>query len=162
MAAFPSNVIEVFQTYLPNLIGGEVPEVVDDLEFVARPVQMTDPNPTIGAYSTDWVPDEHEIGQFQPALTHYLFLIQTLVKHTEEEEARALHSTITTALRINLFNNEILKDALTTLNHEALGQKERAQSYGVGRVRYYNNMLNGEFTFLSNIDFYLRVESVPV
>lgn len=159
--AFPANVVEVMRTYLPNLLDTSVGDVIDGVTFVGRPIQPLDPNPTVSCYAADWNPQGYEIGQFGPALTQYTFIIQMMNKHMEEEEARELHGVLATALRLNIFQNENLKDALLTLSHTALGHIERVKHYGVTRQRFFNNDVGGEMLFLTNIEFWVNIEQVP-
>lgn len=159
---FPANVVEVFRTYLPNLLDTSLGDQIEGVTFVGRPLILSDPNPTVGAYPSDWMPLDHEIGQFSPAVGRYMLVVQLLSSGYDEESARETHGVLGTALRLNLYQNESIKAALLALTHEALGFKERLTHYGVQRHRYFNAETEAGFTFLTNIDFWVNVEQVPI
>lgn len=154
--AFPGNVIEKVR---PRVQALDV-----DLFVVARPLQPTDPIQSVGIFPAQWGPQEgsQEMGrQFpgEPTLQRYDFVIQALIKHTDQVEGTAIISALSSMIRRMLYRDAALTVALTSLSSSALGSIERTQRWGVGSQRYLTNEISGNWVFVSTSEFWVETES---
>src|ERR1700752_2892664 len=152
MAYFPMAVIDVLHDRFK--------EMLTDREIVDRALRPTDPPRSVGMFPTDWFPDvdSHEIGGREPTLGRYTYRIQTLVKHTNEEEGRALYAKDAKIIRAILYRDAELVTRLTGLQEITLGGIERVKRWGVRNQRYLNNELQGQFIFLATTELWLETE----
>lgn len=155
MADFPMAVIDVLHDRFKELLA--------DRDIVDRPLKPTDPARTVGMFPTDWVPDLEsiELSSREPTLGRYTYRIQTLVKHTSEEEGRALYAKDAKIIRAILYRDPQLVTRLTALQEVTLGAVERVKRWGVRNQKYLNNELQGQFIFLATTEMWLETESVP-
>lgn len=155
--AFPGNVIEAVR---PRL------QLLDpDLYVTTRPLQPTDPIQSVGVTAVQWGPVEnsYEIGKSfpgEPTLQRYDFVVQALVKHTDQSEGTAVISALSSMIRRMLYRDAALKVALSSLNSSALGSIERTQRWGVGSQRYLTNEVSGNWVFVSTSEFWVETESI--
>jgi hypothetical protein len=157
MAGFPINVIDVLHARFKELIGL-------DIEIIDRPLRYTDPSRSVGLFAVDWVPVEgsYEIGKgFEPTLARYNYRIQALVKHTDEEEGRALYASDSKIIKAILYRDAQLVQRLTELQETNFGSIERAKRWGVRAQRFLNNELQGQFIYLATTELWLEAETVP-
>lgn len=130
---------------------------------VARPLRTTDPAVTLGVFAVDWMPDERsaEIGKRHgPTLTSYVFAIQGLIKHGDEQAGIRMHSILAKNIRSMLDRDQGLHVRLGQLSEASLGVAERAQRWGVRGQRFANNEVGGGFIYLSTTEFYLQTEAL--
>lgn len=162
MTGFPSNVVEELKTtFIQHLAG------VDDdpkTEVITRPVRFTDPSLSLGIYALDWRPREDSafIGQQEPSLNLYRFRIQSLVKHTSEEEARTLYTTHAKMVRVILYRDNALRVRLAELQETLLGSVERFQRFGIQSQGYLNNELRGNWVYLATTDLWVETETTQI
>lgn len=149
---FPENVVEELAISLDVLEGIDV--------VVKRPLKPTDPNGAAGVYAVSWNPEGYQIGQYDPAVTQYLFAIQTFVKHGDDEGGVALHSRLAKRVRVMLYRDDELRVRLGTLYTDESGIIERTQKWGVRTQRYLSNELQGTFMYLAVTEMYLETEIV--
>jgi len=158
MAGFPMEVVDILHARFKELLG-------TDMEIVDRSVRPTDPSRTLGIFPVDWNPvqESYEIsrGNFEPTLGRYTYRIQVLVKHTNEEEGRALYTSDTKIVKAILYRDATLVQRLTSIQETSFGSIERAKRWGVRHQRFLNNELQGQFIFLATTEVWLEVESVP-
>lgn len=127
----------------------------------SRPLRPSDPAASLGIFEVDWQPDDSEFGAVFPTLSTYVWGLQVLVRHGDEQEGRALHSAITKSVRTMLDRDPDTRVALGQLNESPVGGGvERAQRWGVRTQRFANNEIDGQFVFLSTTDFWLQTESL--
>lgn len=154
---FPENVVaEITNTFRNQ-------GLIDFDAVVARPLRTTDPNVTLGVFAVDWMPDNDsaEIGKKHgPTLTTYVFAIQGLVKHGDEQSGMRLHSILAKNIRSMLDRDPGLRVRLGQLSEASLGVAERAQRWGVRGQRFANNEVGGGFIYLSTTEFYLQTEAL--
>lgn len=132
---------------------------IEGVEAVlGRPLKAVDPKISMSIYSVDWIPAGAMIGQSDPATATYTFRSQTMVKHSNEEEGRALHTQLSKIARIMLYRDPSLVATLRGLSESSMGSIERFQKYGVRTQRFLNNELQGNFVFLATIEWWLETE----
>lgn len=154
--AFPGNVIA---RVIPRA------QALDpDLFVVARPLQPTDPQQSLGIFPAQWDPQEmsHEMGKLfpgEPTLQRYHYVIQSLIKHTDQIQGTAVISTLSSMIRRMLYRDPALNVALSSLSTSALGSIERAQRWGVGAQRFLTNEISGNWVFVSTLEFWVETES---
>lgn len=149
---FPNNVVAELKATLaarPEL------DVV-----VARPLKPTDAHKSAGVFAVDWNPQDMVIGQWDPAVTRYMVGIQTFVKHGNEEEGIALHTTLAKMVRVMLYRDEGLRVRLGDLSTTELGVTERMQRWGVQTQRYISNEMEGTFLYLAVTEMFIETEIV--
>lgn len=155
--AFPGNVVEKVR---PRL------EALDSDLFVAsRPLQPTDPVQSVGVTAAQWYPMEgsQELGRNfpgEPTIQRYDFVIQALIKHTDQSAGTAVISALSTMIRRMLYRDASLAVALSSLSSSSLGAIERTQRWGVGSQRYLTNEISGSWVFVSTSEFWVETESI--
>lgn len=150
--AFPYNVVYALEECLGTTEGVNT--------VVRRPLRPTDPNGTLGVFAKDWVPGQGAIGQRDPMSAQYLYGIQFLLKHTDEVEGNEMQARISKSLRAMLYRDTNLQVRLGQLTETSFGVRERMQQWGISRQRFLSNEVQGQFIYLSTLDFWVEVEIV--
>jgi hypothetical protein len=155
MADFPMSVIDILHVRFTELF--------TDRSIVDRSLRPTDPARSIGLFPVDWTPDleSFEMPQFEPTLGRYAYRVQTLVKHTNEEEGRAIYAKDAKIIRAIIMRDQTLRSRLTSVQEVTLGYRERVKRWGIRGTRYLNNEISGQFIFLATTDLWVECESVP-
>lgn len=153
MSAFPYNVVDELRPSFLTVEG-----VTD---FLTRPLRPSDPDGAVSAFPADWQPKEMHIGMHDPSIAHYLYTIQILVKHTDEEEGKRLHAQISKNLRTLMYRDPDLRLRLAQLSETSFGVQERTQKWGIRREDFLANEISGQFLFVSSMELVVDVESVP-
>lgn len=156
-SAFPGNVVSVI---MPRM------QAIDsDLYVVSRPLRPTDPIQSASILPVQWGPriDSFEMGRNfpgEPTLQRYDYVIQCLVKDSDQESGPAVISTLSTLVRRMLYRDTGLAVDLSSLTSSALGATERTQRWGVANQRFLSNEISGNWVFVSTLDFWVETESV--
>jgi hypothetical protein len=164
---FPNNVADILFTRFSVVID---PDTVDPDEKVAvlrRALRPSDPIQCVGISPVDWMPDEEskEIrgvsipGPLEPTLQTYFYNVQTLVKDTDEVRGLAIHSVLGTRARAILYRDVPLRVGLASLQVELDGVTEQLKRYGVRAQRYVSNEIQGNFLYVSTIEFWVETET---
>lgn len=148
--AFPDNIVVEFKTALAALPGIH--------SVSARPLRVNDPNACAGVYAMDWMPGEYGIGQYDPFLCRYAVNIQLLVKHMQEEEARAQHSVLSKSIRVMVYRDAGLRIRLPQLSETSSGVTEKLSRWNVKAQRFLSNEVQGQFLFLSTTEVTVECE----
>lgn len=162
MSNLPWSVVDVAVQRLDEILNTpESPRVI-----LARQLRPTDPPRSISFYPVDLAPDQESMeidgsGVPEPTLQKYNYRAQTLVKHANEMEGRALSSQDSKFLVAILYRDSELRLRLTAIVESLLGSTERVKRHGVVRQRYLNNELQGNFIYLSTTDLWVETEVVP-
>lgn len=127
---------------------------------VARPLRPSDQDRMVGIFPTVWIPQEFEIGQYDPAVTRYMLAIQTMAKNATEEEGIAAHSKLAKKVRVMLYRDEDLRVQLGRLKTTDPVVTERVQRWGATNQRFLANEINGQFLFLAVTDLWLETEII--
>jgi hypothetical protein len=165
---FPNNVVKCLGIVMPSL--GDP----NELFVIKRPLRPTDPNKSVGIYSTLWQPNEdsYEMGHNnllgqpvgampgEPTLSQYQIGIQTLVKHSDTEAALAISSILNKRIRAVLYRNDPLRLALGSLYVQDSTSRESMKRWGVRSQRYMSNEIEGKFVFVSVLDFWIETEMI--
>jgi hypothetical protein len=153
---FPSDFIIVVAQRLKHHM--------EDWDFMDRPVRHTDGSRSIGLYALQWSPTEGsiEIGSQEPTLGDHQLRIQTLVKHTEETEARHLNAVAAKTVRAILYRDPILRVRLHELTEEILGTVERVKRMSIRAQGYLNNELRNQFVYLTTTDLLIQTEQITL
>ena len=151
---FPNNAVNVVWTHA-KLID-------DDLYVVRRPLRETDPRQSVGIFASQWVPDQEsfEMGSdgHEPTLGSYLISVQTFVLDFDEERGLATSSVLSTLVRTMLHRNAALRVALRSLSVVLEGSTETARRFSVRTQRFHSNEINGDFLYVSTLEFWLETE----
>lgn len=124
-------VLEVFPTCIGDTIAEYITKLNADFIVVRRPLRETDANGAISIQEQNWVPESYDIGPtVDPATALYPIIIQTLIKHQDEQLGRALSSRLAKRLRAMLYRNDALRVALFALQETLDGTTEK-----VARIR---------------------------
>lgn len=159
MTAFPMATVEI--------VHERFAELMRDRVILDRRLRPSDPARSIGIFPVDWSPvrNSMEIGgpnrPPEPTLQTYQYRIQSLVKHTDEIEGRALYALDAKFVLAILYRDQDLRVRLTTVQETLLGSVERVQRFGVNSQRYLNNELSGQFIYLATTEFWVETETVP-
>jgi len=130
--------------------------------FIAlRPLHPTDPGQSIGIFPSDLNPDDqtYEHPSKEPTIQRYILRIQGFVKDTMEDRGIATHSVMAKKLRSTLYNDAPLAVGLNSLAVVMDGATERVQRRGILRHLYVSNQIDGNFLYLSIIDYWLETEN---
>jgi hypothetical protein len=154
---FPLNIVDALAVKVGEIEGVAIP-------VPKRPLRLSDPAISVGVHADDWVPkpDSFQIGQVEPSLATYMVRVQTMVRHSNEEEGRKLHTAISKHLRALLYRDEPLRVSLGGLYEDIRGSRERVQRFGVARQRFLNNTFNGVMVYLATTDFFVETETVTL
>jgi hypothetical protein len=106
--------------------------------------------------------DSQQIGQMEPALNRYELRIQTLVKHSNEEEGTALAALDGKSVRVILYRDPNLKVRLLALSEEQMSSRETLKRYGVRRQNLLNTDIKGVFCFLTTTEIWVESETVQL
>lgn len=159
---FPNNIVALLQTRF-SLVDG-------DFHVVPRPLRISDPDESIGIFAAMWSPDpeSYEIrkvlgsggpGPSEPSISRYVVSLQSFVKDMDEQRGLARHSVMSTIVRSILYRDEPLRVALSQLNTQVVGVRERTLRWGVTTQRFLNNELgDNDWLFLSTLEFWLDTE----
>ena len=152
---FPDNVTEILVDVLGSIADPKVMGAFD------RPLLSTDPEVSIGVTAIDWQPRDFVIGQYDPAVASYLYVIQGFIKHSDTAEGIAAHNKLAKTIRTMLYRNQNLRVRLGELNVTSLGATERTQRMGIRQQRFLSNEApQGTFLYLSTTEFWLETEIV--
>lgn len=155
-AQFPNNVV--------SLLAVALPQVDPDAQVFTRPLRPTDPNYSIGVYGALWTPDEEsqEMGNLfnESTLQQYQLGIQTLIKDGEPERGLAVSSIFNTRVRRMLYRDEPLRVALGSLYVEDISYRESMRRWGVRTQRFMSNDIEGQFVYISVLDFWIETEVI--
>lgn len=152
-AVFPNNIM--------NLMKVRVPVAIDaDMRIFLRPLRSTDPDQSIGISAGVWVPDKatQEMNasmQNLPTEQEYTVLIQSLVKHADEEAALNIHSVVASRIRSMLYTDSLLQLGFSQLSVASGGRTEQAMRWGPRTQRFISNEVSGTFIQSSITEFCL-------
>jgi hypothetical protein len=153
--AFPANFVWAISEAL-----GRVDFVKN---VVRRPIRPVDPNMTASIYASIWQPQQGgmEIGQEEPTLTQYDFILEYLVKYAgDEAEGHNVHSVGSKHIRAMLYRDEGLRLQLAQLDEVYLGTREQVKRIKLRRQRFFTNRTSrSEMIFLSAIDGFVETET---
>lgn len=150
---FPQNVMQVVQARFQMLWPAT--------GVFLRPLHPTDLTQSIGIFPSDLVPDgeTYEMPSKEPTIQRYIIRIQGFVKDTVEDRGIATHSVMAKKLRSVLYNDNLLAVGLNSLAVVMDGATERVQRRGILRHLYISNQIDGNFLYLSVIDYWLETEN---
>lgn len=152
--AFPANFVWAISQALERV------PFVD--QVVRRPIRPIDPNLTGAVYCHQWAPQEngYEIGQEEPVLTQYSFVVEYLVKYAgDEAEGHNVHSVGSKHIRAMLYRDEALGIQLRQLSEVYAGTREQVKRIKMRRQRFFSNRIRSDFIFLSAIDGFVETET---
>lgn len=156
---FPNNAVACIKT--------GIQAIDSDLRIFGRPLRESDPAQSVGVFGQQWHPNEQSYemvggpqGPSEPTLASYQIAVQALIKDLDEERGLNSHSVLSKLIRATLYRNTSLMLALRALTVTMNGSTERTQRYGVRNVKYLSNELNGNFLYLSTLEFFLETETV--
>ena len=159
VAVFPNNAVAAIKTAMQS--------IDSDLRIYGRPLRKSDPAQSVGVYGLQWLPDEqsYEIGgglrgPGEPTISQYLISVQAFVKDMDEERGLAVHSVLSKLIRTTLYRDPTLMLGLRSLTVTMSGSTERTQRYGTKIVRFLSNEIDGNFLYLSTLEFFLETETV--
>src|SRR5687767_9909416 len=121
---FPDNVTEELSISFATIVDPPV-------TVFKRPLEGGDPNASVGITAIDWQPGEYVIGQYDPAVATYLYVIQGFIKHSNTAEGIALHNKLAKTIRTMLYRDADLRVRLGALSVTSLGATERTQRMGI-------------------------------
>lgn len=155
-SAFPGNVVTLTTSRLKTLYG-------DDLLVVSRMLKVTDDSKSVGVFPSTWEPDEQsfEIGPTapEPTVQIYRIGIQCSTKDFSEQNGIAVNSVMSKVVRDMLYRDAPLKVGLTSLSVASAGRTEKIQRRGLSRARFISNEIQGQFLYLSTLDFWFETET---
>lgn len=155
---FPNNVVELVTTRAATLD--------EDLHIFKRPLRASDPNQSVGVIAANWLPDENTkemIGPGspnQPPISKYLVSVQGFIRDMDEERGLNVHSVLSMRLRSMLYNDQPLRVGLRALSSTLGGTTESSRRWGVSQQRFFSNEINGEWLYLSILEFWLETETI--
>lgn len=155
-----SDVTPVFPNNVVDLMATRFQAIDADLQIYKRPLRPTDGTQVIGVFGRQWTPedDSREFGSKQPTIQNYLINVQAFVLDADEERGLAVHSVLSAMVRTVLYNDGPLNIALASLSVTLLGSTERFRRSKVRVQNYVSNEVQGNFLYLSTLDYELQTE----
>lgn len=124
-----------------------------------RAVDGTDPNFTIGITFVSWAPDQPvNIGSWEPATAHYVFTIQSLIKHTRREDGEHVGAVLASRIRQLLYRDEDLRLSLHGISANDLGVVERILKVRITGQECMDTPFKGGFAFMSQTELQITTE----
>jgi hypothetical protein len=156
LTAFPWNVIAKIK---PRIKGLDT-----DLFVVSRPLMPTDPQQSVGIVPIQWGPREESMemgGRFpgEPTLQRYDFVIQCMIKDTDQQSGPAVISALSSMVRRMLYRDDNLTVDLSSLTSSTMGSTERIQRWGVTNQRFLSNEISGNWVFVSTLEFWVETQA---
>jgi hypothetical protein len=148
---FPHDAVSFLRTEVENLEGIH--------KAFGRRLRPTDPTSSAGVVAADWIPRESEMGQHEPVVATYLFVIESFIKHANEEEGGAQSTALAKAIRNMLYRDSGFRVRLT---QPPVVTSERVQRWGVRQQRFQANELTGQFLFLCVTEVWIEVETTAL
>jgi hypothetical protein len=156
---FPNNIIDLVYTRAAT--------IDSDLRRFRRPLRASDPSESFGVFAAQWNPNDRSYemkavaspGPNEPTLQRYLIAIQAFVKDFQEERGLAKHSVLSKHVRAMLYRDDPLRIGLATLSVTMSGSIERTQRWGIRTQRFLSNEIDGNFLYLSTLEFWLETET---
>lgn len=165
-AVFPNNIVKYVAS--AQSTGLEDVSVTDRVKVFQRPLRNTDPVQSVGvtANSSAGDPESIEMQGFEhpapqmPTLQTYLFSLQAFVKDSVEERGLNVHSVLASRARMVLYTDPNLQVIFAALQADlGNGLTEKMSRWGVGTTRFYSNEIQGQFLFLSTLEFWVQTET---
>lgn len=160
-----SEEIPVFPNNIVDLVSLRVSMLDPDLFAVKRPLRQTDPAQSVGIFAQQWAPNEQSYEFLgverasQPTLQTYLIMVQAFVKDTDEVRGLATHSVLSKMIRSMLYRDEPLRVGLSSLAISMHDSLERSKRWGIRQQRFFSNELEGDWIYLSTLEFWLETET---
>ena len=160
---FPNNIIEIVATRIALL-----DDSLTNSTF-RRPLRESDPNTAAGVFAATWEPNEDSMemrglgfnpAPSEPTISTYVIGVQAFVKDFDEERGLARHSVLSKMIRSMLYRDTPLRVGLSALSVTMNDSVERAQRWGIRAQRYLSNEIDGNFLYLSTLEFWLDTETV--
>lgn len=151
--SFPENIIDAMETHLLN---------VEGVDFVVpRSLNPTDPHGTLGLVVEEWSVHEVEMGPlgFEPSLSTYTFVLQHMVKESDQIIGEKLHRETAKRIRLMLYRDESLAVAFRQLQDVAGNRRERPLKWQILGQRFASNEIAGHFVSLSVTEFSFTTET---
>lgn len=164
---FPNNAVDLI-ALRANFLDPDHATDPDAIRVFKRPLRETDPQQSIGVFAAQWNPDEESYELLggptprasEPTLQTYLIAVQAFVKDFQEERGLARHSIMSKLVRSMLYRDNALRVGLASLSVEMNGSVERTQRWGIRIQRFLSNEIDGDFLYLSTLEFWLETETV--
>ena len=153
MSAFPSNVVDILAERFELLM--------DEHTIIKRTIRLNDPNPCLGIFAVEWQPQIETVhmGQEEPVLNRYLYQIQNMVSHYEEQQGRDLFSINAKVVKAILYRDANLKLSLQALSETILDTRETLKRHGVARQRYTSGQVASNWSFIATTDYWIETEA---
>jgi hypothetical protein len=156
---FPNNAV--------NLVALRTGLLDEQIRVFRRPLRESDPQVSAGIIAATWEPDSESMqimgqpmGRNEPTLQTYLIAVQAFVKDFNEERGLARHSVLSKMIRSMLYRDEPLRVGLSSLSVTMNDSVERARRWGIRSQRFFSNEIDGDFLYLSTLEFWLETETV--
>lgn len=152
---FPNNVVDLVSTRMTF--------IDSDLAVLKRPLRNTDPQQSVGVFAQMWMPDDESlemrgIEPAEPTLQQYTGAAQAFVKDGDEERGLAVHSVLSAKVRRVLYRDQTLRVALQGLSVTTDGVTETLKRWQIRTQRYFNNDIEGQWLFISTLEFWMETE----
>ena len=148
---FPDNIVEVLKSHLAAVDGVT--------EVITRMMEPTDANGTLSVVCDMYVPEEMQMGSFDPAAGTYKFMLAHLVKNTDGEDGNRTHRVVAKAIRLMLYRDTALRVALGQLR-EGEDPIERVLTWDISTQRFGSTDITGQFVYLSVTELNIHTETV--
>lgn len=162
---FPDNAVAL-------IVARIKPAVDADLTVLRRPLKPTDPTQSVGVFPLAYQPiaSSQEMGNTmlgnpniaieQATLARYHVVIQSFVKHFDEEQGVTIHSILSARLKSMFFRDVPLGVGLTALSVSMNNSTERLQRRGITTQRYLSTEIERVFQYTSWLEVWLETETV--
>lgn len=150
---FPYNVVAMIELFARETIDS-------DLNFMRRRLVTTDLDQSFATVPARWTYNKGSVqigGRSEPVLQSYSIMVQTLIVDADEVRGLRTHSYLAKLVREMLARNGPLQVGLRGLTTtDPRGVTEQASSWRVEDQVFHNNVLDGQWRYLSTIEFIME------
>jgi hypothetical protein len=166
---FPNNVVELLAIRFGTVgVIDPEPDPAQRVYIYKRPLRPSDAFQSIGIAPVTWMPDEnsYEIkggpmpGPSEPTLQRYQINVQAFVRDADETHGLAVHSVLSGTVRSILYRDTPLRVGLGALVTVLSGVTERYKRHGIRLQRYLADEVEGNWVYLSTVEFWIETETV--
>lgn len=151
---FPNNVVLILAEEFKKI------PPLDTYAVLKRPLRPSDPSLAVAVAASMWEPEDYEVGQPDPSLSRYVFALQCMIKHGEEQEGLAAHAALSKMIRDQFHRNPAIRARLGMLNKVSGPVIERVGRFWITRQQFISQELNREFLYVSALELWVETETI--
>lgn len=147
---FPENIVLALSDYFTATFIGPDATQQGIAAIVRRRLRPTDPTGTLAIFADTKQPDEYEMkGEVvsDPSIAHYALRLDFFIKHTDEDEGRAIVARITKIIWVLLYRDPALIVRLRSLVETLFDVTESTLRWRIDMQKYFDTQLASTSTY---------------